>query len=159
MPGNPKRHADLARLTADTALQETVWTRVEEGVGYSRICMELGIGKAALLDWLESEANAERATRARARAASALADETVEIADSAGDARLRIGTRQWLAERFDRARFGQTQKVEVSGQVTHLHLAALQATAKRRQAEQLQASEPEVLDVEVKTLEQQLNEL
>ena len=122
--------------------------------------METGLGKSALLDWLESEENAERATRARARAASALADETVEIADSSGDARMRIGTRQWLAERFDRARFGQTQKVEVSGQVTHLHLAALQATARKRQQAAIpQAGEPDVLDVEVKTLEQQLQEL
>ena len=159
MSGRPKRTADLARLTAEPELQELVWTRLEEGVGYSKLCYETGLGKAALLDWLESEENAERATRARARAASALADETVEIADSAGDARLRIGTRQWLAERFDRARFGQTQKVEVSGQVTHLHLAALQATARKRQAAISQADEPDVLDVEVKTLEQQLNEL
>src|SRR5689334_4688701 len=133
MPGQPKRHADLARLAAEPELVELVWRRLEEGVGYSRLCAETGLGKAALLDWLESDANAERASRARERAASALADETVEIADESGDVKARIGTRQWLAERFDRQRFGQKVEVQHSGHVTHQHFAALQQAAAARQ--------------------------
>jgi hypothetical protein len=159
MSGRPKRTADLARLADEPQLVELVWTRLEEGVSYAKLCAETGLGKAALLEWLDKEENAEHASRARARAASALADEALDIADGSGDARLRISQRNWIAERYDRAKFGQTQKVEVSGQVTHLHLAALQATARKRQASITQADEPEVLDVEVKTLEQQLQDL
>lgn len=135
---------------------------MEEGVGYSRICIETGLGKAALLDWLESDENAPRASRARARAASALADETVEIADSSGEAKLRIGTRQWLAERFDRARFGQKVEVEHKGSITHQHLVALQQAAAQRQGKQIAHAQPDVLDVQARpvlTLEQQLAEL
>lgn len=144
MAGNPKRHADLVRLGQQAELCELVWARLEEGVGYSKICMETGLGKAALLQWLEEPANAERASRARARAALSLADESVEIADESGDAKLRIGTRQWMAERFNRVQFGQKVDVAVSGHVTHQHLAALQ---QRKQAPAIQASEPVVLDV------------
>lgn len=137
-------------------LCELIWCRLEEGVGYSRICYETGIGKAALLEWLHSPAQAERATRARARAAAALVDEALEIADGSGDAKLRVGQRNWMAERFDRAQFGQKVDVAVSGQVTHMHLAALQ---QRKRAPAIQASDADVVDVEVKSLEQQLLEL
>lgn len=121
--------------------------------------METELSKAALLEWLDQEENAERASRARARAAAALADEGLEIADESGDARLRISQRNWIAERFDRARFGQKVEVEHKGTITHQHLAALQSAARARQAQAIQASDPVVLDVEVKTLEQQLADL
>lgn len=159
MAGQPKRRDDLARLASDGQLAELIWARLEEGVGYTRICLETHIGKAALLEWLDQEENAERASRARARAAAALADESVEIADESRDPKLRVSTRQWVAERFDRVRFGQKIEHQVTGSVTHMHLAALRTRHKAQPALQAQASE--VLDVEARelTLEQQLAEL
>lgn len=160
MAGQPKRASDLARLRAGDDLAELIFERLEEGVGYSRICMETGIGKAALLDWLDDERNAERASRARARAAAALADETVEIADSSREAKLRIATRQWLAERFDRVRFGQKVEYEVKGNITHLHLQALQDVAARRRIGQAGAQSIDLVqDLVPRTLEQQLADL
>jgi hypothetical protein len=159
MPGRPKRTVDLARLTEDESLGELVWARLEEGVAYSRICMETGLCKAALLEWLDREENAERTSRARARAAASLADEALEIADESGDAKLRIGQRNWIAERFDRARFGQKLDVQHSGSFTHQHLHALQQAAAARQGKAIAHAPGQVLDVEVKTLEQQLAEL
>jgi hypothetical protein len=146
-------------LANEPELCELVWLRLEEGVAYSRICMETGICKGALLEWLDQGENAERAGRARARAAAALADESLEIADGSGDAKLRISTRQWIAERFDRARFGQKIEHEVKGNITHQHLVALQDTARARRAVAHQA--PEILDVQARelTLEQQLADL
>lgn len=159
MAGRPKRADDLGRLEGSAELRELVWDRLEGGITYSRICMETGLGKAALLEWLDSEANAERHALARARCAAALADEALDIADEAGDAKLRIGQRNWLAERFNRARYGQKVEHQVSGQVTHLHLAALQQRRQQAPAQAIGVSEPDVLDVEAKTLEQQLAEL
>lgn len=161
MAGNPKRTLDRARLVEDAALQELVWTRLQEGVSYARICIETGLGKAALLEWLDAEENAERALRARARAAAALADEALDIADESGDAKLRISQRNWIAERFDRARFGQKVEVEHKGSITHQHLVALQQAAAQRQGKAIAHAEPVVLDVQARelTLEQQLAEL
>jgi hypothetical protein len=156
MAGRPKRTLDLARLAGEEELRELVWSRLEEGVGYSRLCAETGLGKAALLEWLHDEANAPRASRARARAAAALVDEGLEIADQSGDAKLRVGQRNWIAERWDRQTFGQKVEVEHKGTITHQHLEALQQAAKARRLGHAQA---DVLDVEAKTLEQQLAEL
>jgi hypothetical protein len=156
MAGRPKRTLDLARLAGEEDLRELVWTRMEEGATYSAICYETDLGKAALLEWLHAEENAPRASRARARAAAALVDEGLEIADQSGDAKLRVGQRNWIAERWDRAAFGQKVEVEHKGNITHQHLEALQGAAKARRLPQSQA---DVLDVEVKTLEQQLADL
>lgn len=159
MSGNPKRRADLARLRSEPSLGDEAITLLSEGVTMSRICTTLQVSKAALLEWLDEEENAERASRARARAADALADEALDIADESRDARLRIQQRNWVAERFNRQRFGQTQKIEVSGNITHLHLAALQARKQQPAAQAIEQAQPDVVDVEVKTLEQQLAEL
>lgn len=159
MAGRPKRTLDLAKLAGDAELCEVVWQRLEEGVAYSRICLETGLCKAALLEWLDRDENAERASRARARAAASLADEALEIADESGDAKLRIGQRNWIAERFDRARFGQKLDVQHSGSFTHQHLHALQTAAAQRQGKAIAHAPGQVLDVEAKSLEQQLAEL
>jgi Na+-translocating ferredoxin:NAD+ oxidoreductase RnfC subunit len=164
MPGRPKRAEDLARLAGEAELVQLVWTRIEEGVGYSKICMETGICKAALLEWLDSPANSDRASRARARAAAALVDEALEIADRAQDTRLMVGQRNWIAERFDRMRFGQKVEHEHKGSITHQHLIALQEAARvrsrvRSAAPAIDAQPSDVIDVVPKTLEQQLAEL
>lgn len=162
MAGRPKRAHDAARLADEPGLGELVWARLEEGVSYARICSETGLCKAALLEWLDAGENAERASRARARAAAALADEALDIADESGDPKLRISQRNWIAERFDRARFGQKVEVEHKGSITHQHLAALQQAAAQRQGKQIAHAQAEVLDVQarmVPTLEQQLAEL
>lgn len=159
MAGRPKRAEDLQRLAGEPGLAELVWSRIEEGVGYGRICMETGLGKAALLEWADSEPNAERHALARARAARSLVDEALEIADSSGDVKMRVGQRNWIAERFNRQQFGQKVEVEHKGSVTHQHLVALQETARARAQAITHQPQAEVLDVEAKTLEQQLLEL
>jgi len=156
MPGRPKRAEDFARLAEEPDLAQLVWRRLDEGVTYARICVETGLGKSALLEWLDSPANEERHALARARCAASLASEALDIADAAKDTRLQVSQRQWLAERFDRQRFGQKVEHQHSGSITHQHLLALQDAAKARAIE---AQPSDVMDVVPKTLEQQLAEL
>lgn len=174
MAGQPKKNADLMRLRDEPDLGEQILEAMGGGMTMTAIYDLTGISKAAVLEWVEQDTErAARASRARARAAHALVDESIEIADklqpvekvhddgtvtvvlpSADEvraAKLRTQVRQWAAERWNRSAYGQ--KVEVSGQidVQHLHLQALQ----RRHRPQVQ----DVVDVEPKTLEQQLLEL
>ena len=63
--------------------------------------------------------------------ADLLAEETITISDDpnlqAAAARNAIGTRQWLAERLNRGRFGNSRSVDVSvhGTIDHRHMAQL----------------------------------
>lgn len=76
----------------------------------------------------------DRIKTARAGGAFAMADSTADIADEdvssteqAARARNRIGSRQWLAEKFNREALGQPKQgaVNVSVSVGGLHLDAL----------------------------------
>lgn len=74
----------------------------------------------------------QQVVAARRRAAALLAEESLEIADTPhktrediDQAKLRIGTRHWLAERFNRDEFGANSRVAVQISIGALHLDAL----------------------------------
>jgi len=76
----------------------------------------------------------ERLPDARLDAAHAFAEESLALADTAGTdsreaiqkAQMRIASRQWMAERFNRAVYGGPKGVEVNISIGQMHLAALQ---------------------------------
>lgn len=149
MAGRPKHAADLARLASEPELQGRVWEMLSEGVSLSRVCMGLDLRMSALGEWLKAEANAPLLVRAREAAAAALASEALDIADRAGDPKLQVTQRNWLAERYDRAGYGQKMDVAITATVTHQHLEALQAQAKQRAL----ANQPgQVLDVQARVV-------
>lgn len=133
MAGRPKMNADLARLGVEPELGETVLGMLAEGRLLSAVCYETGLGKAALLKWLdETPERAEAFARARASAAHSMATEAIEIADEADEenpgsiakAKLRTQVRQWTAERWGRQVYGQA-KAEVNISLNGLHFDAL----------------------------------
>jgi hypothetical protein len=132
MAGYPKRRADIQRLESDPELGELVFQMLEEGKQFARICTETKLTKGAMLEWLERPEQAERYARARGVAATSLADEAIEIADEVDasqpgelmKARIRIGARQWHAERWNRNLYGQKQ-AELTVNLNVLHLDAL----------------------------------
>lgn len=144
MAGTPKRTADHDSLEY-TTLGDEVMQMIEEGRTLSEICMAKGIGRRALTDWLEAPERTEEVARARVRGATAMVEHTVAIADGkdplidpntleyVNDAqrdRLRIHSRQWVAERAAREVWGApTGKIEVNLNV--LHLQALRQRAVR----------------------------
>lgn len=76
----------------------------------------------------------ERLDRARALCAHGLIEQSIDIADKAkeeevGVARLKVQTRQWTAERYNREAFGAPKGALVSISITGLHLDALRARA------------------------------
>lgn len=135
MAGTPKRHEDLQALqTSDVG--QRVLEMLAAGKSITQICLATGLGKRALGDWLEAPEQAEAASRARAQAATVLATEVLDIADEVdadhpgevNKAKIRIGARQWLAERWNRGVYGAPQRgAEVTVNINAVHLDALRA--------------------------------
>jgi hypothetical protein len=112
MPGRPKTRRDLELL--EDLPEDMVFAMFEAGKPVSVICYELGIGRRALEKWIEANDRDDMIARARAKAADELACETLAIADSAdpehaAHARVRIQTRQWLAEKWKPSVYGAKQ--------------------------------------------------
>lgn len=131
MAGRPKRTADLTILSniVPSAAAE-IYTNLEAGKSLWKCAELFGVSKTALTDWLEHPDRIELYKRARTRAASTYAQETIEIADtSAADAaakdKLRVQTRQWLASRWDRETYGEQKGPQVTINLATLHLDAL----------------------------------
>ena len=134
MAGNPQRNADIARLRFCTPQQASdIWDAIHSGLSIRNAAAELGYTYAALSDWLNHPERVELLKRARARAASVLVDQSLEIADNGADTsapdpardKLRVQARQWAASRMDRAAWGQQSGPSVELNVAHLYLGAM----------------------------------
>ena len=126
MAGTPKRRKDVAFL--NEMPEEMIFSMVESGKSIGDICIELGIGKRALDDWIEENDHGAMITRARTRAADLLACDTIKIADSMADSNpqrdvQRIRTRQWLAERWDQKTYGLQKAQQININVQDLRMA------------------------------------
>ena len=137
MAGRPKRSADLQVLAEQPAVGARVIEMLGEGKQLARICEATGLSKAALMEWLEeTPERAAMASRARARAATVLVDEAIEIADEVdaehpgeiNKAKIRIGVRQWVAERWNRQAYGApSAQANVTINLGSVHLDALRS--------------------------------
>ena len=127
MPGNPKVRQDVAML--EDIDSDIVLSMFEVGKSKADICRELGIGRRGLDKWIDENDYEPIITRARVEAASLLASQTLEIADTISDDNPskpmhQIRTRQWLAERWDAKTYGVKQAA-VSINIGNLRLDAL----------------------------------
>jgi hypothetical protein len=82
--------------------------KLSQGETVLGLARTLGISHTAFYDWVDrgGEARAAALARARARGGQSLAEETLEIADSATPqeaqvAKLRVDTRRWLASKMN----------------------------------------------------------
>jgi hypothetical protein len=128
MAGNKKKHHDMALL--DTLPKEQLANMFESGMSETRICVQLGVSKRALTLWLDLPENEGFLSRVRARAADHLVAQTIEIADETdisevNKARLRVQTRQWVAERWNPAAYAQNKMPSVTVNLANLRLDAL----------------------------------
>ena len=93
------------------------------------VCKTMGLSYGALLKWVaESDERTQEFERALRIRAQLLVDESIAIADGDGDVardKLRTQTRQWVASKWDRQRYGE--KVEVN--TTHRYVIEVPALA------------------------------
>lgn len=128
MPGNPKRRQDVAML--NEMPEEMIFSMIEAGKSIADICIDLGISKRALDEWIDENDHGAMITRARTRAADLLACETIKIADEMDVDHVqrpvqRIRTRQWLAERWDQKTYGLQKQAQVTINMQDLRINAL----------------------------------
>lgn len=128
MAGNKKKVADIALL--NTLPIEQITNMFEAGMSETRICVALGISKKALTEWMALPEQEGFISRVRARAADNLVGQMIEIADESeieevNKARLRVQTRQWVAERWNPAAYAQNKMPSVQVNLSGMRLDAL----------------------------------
>lgn len=131
---------------------EDVLTLVTEGTLTKKAAAAVGIPLSTLYRHLRSDPQTwEIYRRAREIGASALADESVEIADSEPDARrarVRAQVRQWLASKLDPKTFGDKLDLTITENVD---LSAARQRGRERAAERLRpvCDQSNIVDAEI----------
>jgi hypothetical protein len=105
--------------------------KISQGETVLGLARTLGISHTAFYDWVDrgGEARAAALARARTRGGQSLAEETLEIADSATPqeaqvAKLRVDTRRWLASKMNEE-YGDKQQPLVNIDLGSMALDAL----------------------------------
>lgn len=132
MAGRPLVKAGVEMLKERA---EEVEALLEAGVTQTEIWDAMGITRLAWRTWVGKHGGQEVVARARAARASALAEESLTIADSVEErneavakARLRIDTRKWISGAWDRDTYGQSApQTNVQVHLGQLHLDALRS--------------------------------
>jgi hypothetical protein len=102
------------------------------GKTVSGICATLGFSTSSFYDWVErgGQTRADAVSRARTRGAHSIADQTLDIADTATRddvqvAKLRVDTRFKLAAKMDPETYGERQQPVVNIDLAGITLDAL----------------------------------
>lgn len=127
MAGKPKRKADLALMTERLADIELM---LSEGKSHAEVYRALNVSKMSWYDWVGSPEGRDLLARARTRATDRMAEEVLQIADTAAPeeaqvAKLRIDTRKWLASKWNRSIYGDDRAPLVNISIDGLHMDSL----------------------------------
>jgi hypothetical protein len=108
-----------------------VFDHISQGKTVDSVIKALGVSIGGFYKWIDRDAKrGELLTRARARGGQSLAEETLEIADSATPqeaqvAKLRVDTRRWLASKMAPDEYGDKQQPLVNIDLGSMALDAL----------------------------------
>lgn len=143
MAGRPKHKRDLVALSTMPVKQITAM--LESAKSMADICMELKVSRSAIEEWLAKPEQEGLLARARARAADDIVSATIAIADTepveeSQKTRLRIQTRQWVAERWNAPAYAQNKGQNVSISIAGLRLDALRHVEIVEQPEQIRGT-------------------
>lgn len=108
-----------------------VFDHISQGKTVDSVIKALGVSIGGFYKWIDRDAKrGELLMRARARGGQSLAEQTLEIADSASPqeaqvAKLRVDTRRWLASKMDPDTYGDKQPPLVNIDLGSMALDAL----------------------------------
>ncbi|MCC7273693.1 MAG: hypothetical protein IT561_13560 [Alphaproteobacteria bacterium] len=136
-PGRPTLHSD--------AVAAMICERIAAGASLRTVCLAADMpGLRTVYDWLrQRSAFREAYATACIERAAALAEEALEIADTAARAatpeavqvaRLRVDTRKWMAAKLDPKRFSERVQADVDVSLSFAEIVA-HAAVLRRQGE------------------------
>jgi hypothetical protein len=127
-----KEATDVNKKIHKAGGETAMLDRLSEGETILSLARSLGISHTAFYDWIDrgGEARAAALARARARGGRSLAEQTLEIADSASPqeaqvAKLRVDTRRWLASKQAPDEYGDKQQALVNIDLGSMALDAL----------------------------------
>jgi hypothetical protein len=138
MAGRPKRRSDLAKLGDLGA--ERITSMLAEGRTARSVAAELNVGEGTFRAFVRRPENLQAYEAAKRASAHALADQSLEIADSATPeraqvAKLQVDTRKWLASKLDPGTFSDQQGPLVNIDLGRIHLEALKNMNEQRELE------------------------
>jgi len=126
-----KESSDVNKKIHQFGGELAIVDRLSQGETVLGLARTLGISHTAFYDWVDrgGEARAAALARARARGGQSLAEQTLEIADSASPqeaqvAKLRVDTRRWLASKMNEE-YGDKQQPLVNIDLGSMALDAL----------------------------------
>ena len=126
-----KEASDVNKKIHQFGGEVAIVDRLSQGETVLGVARTLGISHTAFYDWVDrgGETRIAALARARARGGQSLAEETLEIADSATPqeaqvAKLRVDTRRWLASKMNED-YGDKQQPLVNIDLGSMALDAL----------------------------------
>ena len=126
-----KESSDVNKKIHQFGGELAIVDKISQGETVLGLARTLGISHTAFYDWVDrgGEARAAALARARTRGGQSLAEETLEIADSATPqeaqvAKLRVDTRRWLASKMNED-YGDKQQPLVNIDLGSMALDAL----------------------------------
>lgn len=131
MAGRPQL-AQMIRDIEEQGGEDALIAEIESGKTIADLARSLGVSRAALSNWLNRTSETkQRIARARETASHALAEEALELSNTATNAnekarRLQVSTRQWLAGKWNRPEYGESPLVNIGISADQLMLSALQ---------------------------------
>ena len=155
-----KRIKSVGRPTTYTQkMADDFCKRITEGQTITRACKDLGISLMAIYRWRDKYPEfRERYTRAKEDQATSLISQLVDefqdnlTNENALAARTKSDLYRWIAARQNPAEFSDVKKIELRGEVRHLHTHELALEQKRRIAESwLLSQQPDSLALEATT--------
>jgi hypothetical protein len=127
-----KEASDVNKKIHQFGGEMAIVDRLSQGETVLGLARTLGISHTAFYDWVDrgGEARAAALARARARGGQSLAEQTLDIADSASPqeaqvAKLRVDTRRWLASKMAPDEYGDKQQPLVNIDLGSMALDAL----------------------------------
>jgi hypothetical protein len=126
-----KESSDVNKKIHQFGGELAIVDKISQGETVLGLARTLGISHTAFYDWVDrgGEARAAALARARTRGGQSLAEQTLEIADSATPqeaqvAKLRVDTRRWLASKMNEE-YGDKQQPLVNIDLGSMALDAL----------------------------------
>jgi transcriptional regulator with XRE-family HTH domain len=110
--------------------EDYVFSRVGNGETLTAIAKDLGVSRPLLSEWVNSAPRRDGYTLAKRLAASALAEQGLNIVDAASDptevpaAKLQSDYRRWMASRLS-SEWAEQRSPAIAIQINGLHLDAL----------------------------------
>lgn len=134
----------LLEAYGEDELLQFINYRVMDGNTLTKVCDELMVPYPIVWEWIGDEMSRLKAYEQALKGLSDfIVHGMIEIANDSGDAKVRLDAAKWLASRWDRSRFGENVKVEVSHSVS---LISLLSSLKDIEGEVLETEAPELLD-------------